>query len=87
MTHHSITSSADLYRRFGTARRVFTLASIVPSQDVTRYQAHNMPKPKFDLARENEPTPRLTIVLRVLSRMAAGAVIGSLRRFTTLFHS
>ena len=87
MTHPSITSSAELYRRLGTAQRAFTLAPVVPSQDVTRYQARNMPRPTYDLARESEPTPRLTILLRTLALVAAGAAIVVLRRLTTLLHS
>ena len=85
MTQHSI--SAESYRRVGTAQRALTLAAVVPSQDVTRYQARNMPKPHYALARENEPTPQLTILLWMLGLVAAGAVIIVLIHLTNLLGS
>jgi len=87
MTNHSFAISAESYRRFGTTQRVLTLAPVVPSQDVTRYQARNMPPPKYDLARTNEPPSQLTILLRVLALAAVGAIMIVIRRFTTSFHS
>jgi hypothetical protein len=87
MTYPSITNSVELYRRSGAVQRAFTLAPVVPSQDVTRYQARNMPTPTYDLAHEDGPTPRLTILLRTLALVAACAGIFVLRRFTTLLQS
>lgn len=64
MSYHSIAISIDSYRRFRTAQRVFILAPVVPSQDVTRYQARDMPPPTYDLAPK---ASRWTILLRRLA--------------------
>jgi hypothetical protein len=87
MTNHSLAVSAESYRRFGTTQRALTLAPVVPSQDVTRYQAHNMPPPTYDLAQTNERPSRLTILLRTLALVAVGAAIILVRRFATLLQS
>jgi hypothetical protein len=74
-----------LHRRFGTAQRAFTLAPVVPSQDVTRYQARNMPKPQYDLSHRAPTT--LTILFRALGLVVVGVVMIVIRRLTTLLHS
>jgi hypothetical protein len=86
MTHHATAIPVEPYRRFGTARREFTLAPVVDSQDVTRYQAQHMPPPQYDLARKNEPRSALATLLRALAFVTTGAVIAFLRHLTTPRH-
>jgi len=51
--HHS-TILHDSFRRAGTAHRTLTRAPLVPSQDVSRYQARDMPAPTYDLDHEEQ---------------------------------
>lgn len=50
---HHTTFVPDLFHRPGTAHRTLTRAPLVPSQDVSRYQARDMPAPTYDLDRED----------------------------------
>jgi hypothetical protein len=86
MTYHTVAISADSYQRHGTARRTSIPASVVPSQDVTRYQAVNMPPPTYDLDRKHEPATSLTLLLRTLAIVAVGAGVILLQRFEALLH-
>ena len=67
MSYHAIAISGIPHRRQRTAQRAFTLAPVVPSQDATRYQARNMPKPKYDLERKNQSVSLLGLLLRIYS--------------------
>jgi hypothetical protein len=64
----------DSFRRSGTAHRTLTRAPLVPSQDVSRYQARDMPAPTYDL---DQKTPELlhSILLPALAVAITGGGI------------
>ncbi len=80
MRHHSILHSPDGYRRSGTTGRTLTRALLVPSQDVCRYQARNMPRPTYDLDREEVPAYLRSILVATLAFVATGAGIICIER-------
>jgi hypothetical protein len=80
MHHDSVLDPSDVFRRPGTARRVLTRAPIAPSQDVSRYQATNMPPPTYDLDRPPASVPMLVLALAVT---VAGAGIALIERIGT----
>jgi len=59
------------------ARRTGPLPEIVPSQDVTRYQARAMPRPTYDLNRkvDLEFRHRLLTVTLVSAAIGAGLIL------------
>jgi len=69
--------------RARAAQRPRTLLGIVPSQDVTRYQARNMPRPTFDLIRRDEPASFFTILVIAIALCAIGAGIVLIQRIGT----
>ena len=69
--------------RSPAARRTRTLLGIVPSQDVTRYQARDMPRPTFDLSRTEQPGSLFTILVVALALCAIGAGIVLIQRIGT----
>ena len=75
MRDYSILDSPDGYRRSGIAGRTLTRALLVPSQDVCRYQARDMPRPTYDLDGKAAPAPLLTILVATLVLVATGAGI------------
>jgi hypothetical protein len=81
MDQHTFVDAADGFRRAGTAQRTRTLAPVVPSQDATRYQALDMPRPTYDLERPTErPSPGMTLRILVLTLVAAVAAIALIQR-------
>jgi hypothetical protein len=71
MYHRTLDDAPDDFRRPGTAKRTRTLAPVVPSQDVTRYQASDAPRPTYDLdPPDGSESP---ILLRILG----GAVVAT----------
>jgi hypothetical protein len=75
MRDHSIVAVPDWYRRPGAVRRTPMGSPCLPSQDVCRYQAKNMPPPTYDLDRKDAPVSLLTILVLTLAATAAGAAI------------
>jgi hypothetical protein len=73
-------SQGDGYRRSGTVRRALTLAPIVPSQDVCRYQATDMPPPTYDLDREEPSRLVRAILVPALAIAATGGAIVLIQR-------
>jgi len=73
MRNDSILDSTYCYRRSGAARRTLTRTPLAPSQDVSRYQARDMPPPTYDLDRKSEPASLLTILVLSLALVATGA--------------
>jgi hypothetical protein len=80
MRYHSILDSPDGYRRSGSAGHTLTRALLVPSQDVCRYQARDMPRPTYDLDRKEAPAPWLKILVASLAVVATGAGIIFIQR-------
>jgi hypothetical protein len=80
MYPQTFVDAADGFRRTGTAQRTRTLAPVVPSQDATRYQALDMPRPTYDLDRTDTPSPRMTLRILVLTLVAAVAAIALIQR-------
>ena len=62
------------FHRPGAAHRTLTRAPLVPSQDVSRYQAMDMPAPTYDLDRKDLGVLQSSL-LPVLAVAAAGAGI------------
>jgi hypothetical protein len=73
-------SLEDGYRRSGTVRRALTLAPTVPSQDVCRYQARDMPPPTYDLDREEPSMLVRAIIVPALAIAATGGAIVLIQR-------
>lgn len=69
----------DSFRRAGTAHRTLTRAPLVPSQDVSRYQARDMPAPVYDLDRERDDFPS-SIWLPALAVAITGGGIALIQR-------
>ena len=69
----------DSFRRAGTAHRTLTRAPLVPSQDVSRYQARDMPAPIYDLDREGGDFPR-SILMPALAVAITGGGIALIQR-------
>ena len=80
MRAQSILDSPDGYRRSGTAGRTLTRALLIPSQDVCRYQARDMPRPTYDLDEKDSPAPLFTILVATLVIVATGAGIIFIQR-------
>jgi hypothetical protein len=72
---HHTTFANDFFRRQGTAHRTLTRAPLVPSQDVSRYQAHDMPAPTYDLDHEPQGLLRSTTVPALAVAFTAGAIV------------
>ena len=75
MRSNAILHSPDGYRRPVTARPTLTCPPLVPSQDVSRYQATNMPPPTYELDRRPAPASLLTILVVSLALAATGGGI------------
>ena len=75
MSNRPVVVPLESYRRPGTANRALTLAPLVPSQDVTRYKARNMPVPRYHLDREVRRTPWFAIGVIALAIVAACMVL------------
>ena len=73
----------DGYRRPGTAQRTLTTAPLVPSQDVCRYQARDMPPPTYDLDRTEAPSSVLTVLILTLAVVTIGAGVALIDRIGT----
>jgi hypothetical protein len=73
VTTHSAT--LDSFRRSGTAYRALTRAPIVPSQDVSRYQAKDMPPPIYDLDHEEGFFRALLVPALAVVTTGAGIVL------------
>jgi hypothetical protein len=73
MSGHSILQMPGADWRSRAARRVLTRARLVPSHDVCRYQAKHMPRPTYDLER-NEPRFSLSTILVLAFALGATAV-------------
>jgi len=80
---HSILDLPDWYRRPRTERRTLTGSPRVPSQDVSRYQAKNMPPPTYDLGPTDVSASLLTILILTLAVVATGAGIIIIERIGT----
>ena len=83
MVQGTLVESHDYFRRVGTAKRTQTFAPVVPSQDASRYQATDMPRPTYDLSRSNWPAPPLRAVILALADVATGSAIGFAQRIGT----
>jgi hypothetical protein len=83
MHHDSVLDRSDIFRRPGTARRQLTRAPLVPSQDVSRYPAKNMPPPTYDLDREEAPASSLPLLVLALAVTVTGAGIALIERIGT----
>jgi hypothetical protein len=57
------------------ARRTRSLPEIVPSQDVTRYQARTMPRPTYDLNHRDDLDFRSRLLTLALVAAAIGAAL------------
>ena len=79
----SILSSSDCFRRPGTARRTLTRAPLVPSQDVSRYPARDMPPPTYDLDRQEAPASVFPMLVLALAVTVTGAGIALIERIGT----
>ena len=66
---------SDGFRRSRVAQRTRTPLGIVPSQDVTRYQARDMPPPIYDLNRADESVSWFNLVVIALALVVTGAGI------------
>ena len=53
---------------------------LVPSEDVSRYQATNMPPPTYDLDRKDVSASLFTILILTLAAAATGAGIVLIQR-------
>jgi len=71
------------FHRSRAAQRPRTLPGIAPSQDVTRYQATNMPRPTFDLSRREESASLFMILVVALALCVVGAGIVLIQRIWT----
>jgi hypothetical protein len=83
MRHLSIVDSSDGYRRPGAARRTPADSARVPSQDVSRYQARNMPPPTYELERKQDSGSWPTILVFTLAVVTIGAGIALIERIAT----
>jgi hypothetical protein len=83
MRHDPILRSSDGYRRPEAARRTLAGTPLVPSQDVSRYQARNMPPPTYDLDRAEAPVSFLTVLVLTLAAMVIRAGIVLIQRVGT----
>jgi hypothetical protein len=72
--------SHDYFRRVGTAKRARTLAPVVPSQDVSRYQATDMPRPNYDLDHTGRTETPIMLLILALAVTAIGAAIVLIQR-------
>jgi hypothetical protein len=75
MNQGTLFDARDSFRRERIARRAYTLAPVVPSQDVSRYPAKDMPRPTYDLIRADPAESRLTLVIVAITAAATGAGI------------
>ena len=80
-TQHA-TLGYDSFHRPGTAQRTMTLAPLVPSQEVSRYQAQHMPAPTYDLDRR-KPSFLQSILVPALAIALAGGGIALIQRIGT----
>jgi hypothetical protein len=80
MRNNAVLDLPDRYHRSGTARRALTLAPIVPSQDVSRFQASDMPKPTYDLDRKDDREFLNFILFAALALVVTGAGIVLIQR-------
>ena len=80
MRHGSILRSSDDFRRPGVSRRRPAASRLVPSQDVSRYQARNMPPPTYDLDPRDVRASLLTILVPTLAVVATGAGVVLIER-------
>ena len=80
MRDHLILDASASYRRFGTAGPTPSHALLVPSQDVCRYQAKDMPRPTYNLDRKGEPTYLLTVLVATLAVVGFAAAIILIQR-------
>jgi hypothetical protein len=83
MLRDSILRSSDAYRRPGAARRRLAGAPLVPSQNVSRYQARNMPPPRYDLNRTEAHDRLNTILVLTLAVAVTGAGVALIERIGT----
>ena len=80
MRDHLILDASSGHRRSGSAGSTLSRALLVPSQDVCRYQAKDMPRPEYNLDRKDAPTYFLTILVAMLALVATGAGVLALQR-------
>lgn len=73
-------SAGDTFHRAGTAQRTLTRAPGVPSQDVTRYPAKDMPPPKYDLAQKDDDFIHALLV--PVAAVLTGAVVALIQRLS-----
>jgi len=83
MRSYTIREATELYRRSGTVRRTLTLAPLVPSQDVSRYQAVHMSSLRCGLDHKETCAPIVTNPVRRLAVMAIGAGTVLIQRMGT----
>jgi hypothetical protein len=83
LNHDSVLDPSDFFRRPGTARRELTRAPVVPSQDVSRYPARDMPPPTYDLDREEAPASSFPLLVLALAVTVTGAGIALIERIGT----
>jgi len=65
----------DSFRRAGTAHRTLTRAPLVPSQDVSRYQARDMPAPTYDLDRQAPDLLHSLLVPALAVAVTGGGIV------------
>lgn len=73
MPYGTLVDSTDYFRRVGTAKRTRTLAPVVPSQDATRYQATDMPRPTYQLDGADRPESQVKLLILALAVVLTGA--------------
>jgi len=83
MHENSILKAPTRDRHAGVARRSLTLVPPLASQDVSRYQARNMPAPTYDLDRKHRSDLLHTIWVPLLVLVATGAAIVLVQLFGT----
>ena len=83
MRDHLILDASAGYRGSGSPGRTLTRALLVPSQDVCRYQAKNMPRPTYDLDRKESHAYLIAIFAATLALVAFGAAIILVARIGT----
>jgi hypothetical protein len=83
MPYGALVDSNDYFRRVGTAKRARTLAPVVPSQDATRYQATDMPRPTYDLDGADRRESPLKLLILALAVVVTGAGIALIQRIGT----
>jgi len=65
----------DAFRRSGTVQRTLTRAPLVPSQDVSRYQAKDMPPPIYDLEHKELAFLHSFLVPTLAVVMTGGSIV------------